>query len=547
MVVTRARAAAATAGVVYTPRDVCEPMVRLALAPLLSRDDLLALRVCDPAIGEGAFLIEIVRVLGEALAAGGMPLDRARRLVAEHCVHGVDIDARAVAAAHVAVESFVGARVPALREHLRVGDALAIDWPVRFDALVGNPPYVRQELLANKAALRGFASYDGVADLYVYFIELAHRIADRFCLIVPNKWMTAAYGRRLRELLSRAGTIAGVVDFARGLPLFSDADAFPCIVWGGAEPGGTPRAELRAARVVEPTRVADALAEPGIVHARERWRADPWHIDDPDDVALIDRLAARWPTLAQVVPERPSRGVVTGCNRAFVIDGDTRARLLADEPDAAALIRPFIKGRDVRRWQPAHGDRYILLVDRGTSLAKLPRVRAHLEQFRAALEPRPADHEGPWHGRKPGTYRWCELQDPVVPLAKSRAPRLFYQDIQTAPACCLDASGELVPDTTVWILPSSDPFLLAVLNSSLYAWYARRRFPPALNGAVRPKLEYMRALPVAQPARALRRKIGELVARQLEHADPAIDRELDELVCVAYELRPDEPARLRER
>ena len=100
MVVTRARAAAAaSAGVVYTPHDVCEPMVRLALAPLVSRDDLLAMRVCDPAIGEGAFLIEIVRVLGEALAARGMPLDRARRLVAERCLHGVDVDARAVAAA----------------------------------------------------------------------------------------------------------------------------------------------------------------------------------------------------------------------------------------------------------------------------------------------------------------------------------------------------------------------------------------------------------------------------------------------------------------
>lgn len=539
MAVTRARA---EAGVVYTPRDVCEPMVRLALAPLLGRDDVLALRVCDPAIGEGAFLIEIVRVLGEALATRGIPLATARKLVAERCLHGVDIDPRAVAAAHVAVEDFVGARVPALREHLRVGDALALDWPHRFDALVANPPYVRQELLANKAALRSFAAYDGVADLYVYFVELAQRIAERFCLIVPNKWMTAAYGRPLRELLARTGRVEGIVDFARGLPLFRDADAFPCIVWGGS--AGT---SIRAARIDSPTTVTDALAAPGISHARERWRADPWHIDEPDDVALIDRLSARWPSLAHVIPERPSRGVVTGCNRAFVIDAEARARLLADEPAAAPLIRPFIKGRDVRRWQPADTERYILLVDRGTSLATLPRVRAHLEQFRSALEPRPADHGGAWHGRKPGAYRWYELQDPVVPLAKSRAPRLFYQDIQTAPACCLDPSGELVPDTTVWILPSADPLLLAILNSPLYAWYARRRFPPALNGAVRPKLEYMRALPIAQPPPALRAKIAELVARQLTAPDPALDAELATLVDVAYELRPDEAARLRER
>src|SRR5262249_17480020 len=142
-------------------------------------------------------------------------------------------------------------------------------------------------------------------------------------------------------------------------------------------------------------------------------------------------------------------------------------------------------------WLPEPAERWILLVDRGASLAALPAVRAHLAQFRAALEP--------GSGRKPGAYKWYELQDPVGALAASRAPRMFYQDIQTAPACCSDDSGELVPDTTVWCMPA-DRFLLAILNSPLYRWYARRRFPPALNGAVRPKLEYMRALPIAQPA-----------------------------------------------
>ena len=521
MAVTRARP---QLGVVYTPRDVCEPMTRLVLAPLLSRDPR-TLRICDPAIGEGAFLIEIVRVLSEPLIARGMTPVRAKQLVAEHCLYGVDIDPRAVAAAHVAVEEFVGARVPVLREHLRVGDALAIEWGAPFDALVANPPYVRQELLANKAALRSFEAYDGVADLYVYFIELAQRIAHRWCVIVPNKWMTAAYGRPLRDLLARTQQLAGVVDFARGLPLFHDADAFPCIVWGDRD----HRAPPRASRASQPS-IATALAAPGIVHAR--WHREPWHIDDPDDAALLARLA-RFPKLADVVPERPSRGVVTGLNRAFVIDAETRARILADEPAATSLIRPFIKGRDVRPWQPAPIERYVLMIDRGISPPRA--VRAHLARFRAELE-----------DRKPGKYKWYELQDPVVPLAKSRAPRLFYQDIQTQPACCLDPSGELVPDTTVWILPSSDPFLLAVLNSPLYAWYARRRFPPALNGAVRPKLEYMRALPIATPRSALRAKIAALVTRQLAHADPHIDDQLAALVDEAYGLTADEAARLRD-
>ena len=79
-------------------------------------------------------------------------------------------------------------------------------------------------------ALRRYAVYDGVADYYVYFLELAQRIARRWCLIVPNKWLTAAYGRPLRAFL--AGRVEGLVDFGRALPLFRNADAFPCIVWG---------------------------------------------------------------------------------------------------------------------------------------------------------------------------------------------------------------------------------------------------------------------------------------------------------------------------
>jgi hypothetical protein len=494
-------------------------MVRRALEPLVrgkTRDELLALRVCDPAIGEGAFLVEIVRVLGELVGD--------RRAVAERCIAGIDIDPRAVTAARAAVERFVGAPVPALREQLRVGDALAVDWGGRpFDALVANPPYVRQELLGDaKHALRGFAAYDGAADLYVYFVELAHRIVragGRYCVVVPNKWLTAAYGRPLRALLDREQSVEGLVDFGRGL--FGDADAFPCIVWGTV--GGSTRA-IATARATAAS-VAHALDDTRDV-PRARWR---WHLDGARETPLLDRLAAL-PTLAEIVPERPSRGVVTGLNAAFVIDSATRARLVERDPACAALIRPFLKGRDVRRWRVEPADRHLLLIDRGTELPRA--LRDHLAQFRAALEP--------GTGRKPGRYQWFELQDPVVPLAKAREPRLFYQDIQTQPACALDETGELVPDTTVWILPTSDRFLLAVLNSPLYGWYAQRRFPPALNGAVRPKQEYMRALPIAQPSPDLRARIVTAVDAQLAGEDR--DAELAALVADAYELSRAERA-----
>jgi adenine-specific DNA-methyltransferase len=525
-------------GVVYTPASVASAMVRIALEPLVrgrSAGELAALRICDFAVGEGAFVRCVIDQLAAAIR-GAWTHENTRddealsRTLAAACVTGVDVDARAIAIAREATAC----------ENLRVGDALSLDWnDPGFDVVVGNPPYVRQEWLADKRALDRYEVADGVADLYVYFLELAHRIlrpGGRYCVITPNKWLTAEYARPLRAFLTARGSVEGVVDLAR-LPLFADADAFPCIVWGSTGIRRQPRGHRAISGDVEA-----ALRDPGVPLTPS---AEPWHIDDDASRALIERLE-RWPALGTLLPDRPARGVVTGCNRAFVIDRATRDRLIAEHASSAALIRPFVKGRDLRRWRTAEIDRYLLLIDRGTPIDRYPALAGHLALFRAALEPKPVGHAGVWHGRKPGSYRWFELQDPVGALAASPQPRLVYQDIQTEPACAL-LDGGLVPDTTVWMLPTDDRYLLAVLNSSIYGFYARRRFPPALNGSVRPKLAYLRALPIATPTPAARRAIETLVDERLRGGSGELDRVIDDAVSDAYELERSERTLVRER
>ncbi|MGE0404300.1 MAG: Eco57I restriction-modification methylase domain-containing protein, partial [Kofleriaceae bacterium] len=553
-------------GVVYTPPHVARAMTRLAIAPLVDAalvdaaragaapsHAILSLRICDPAAGAGAFLVEVVDHMADHLVAAWQREGRsptpalareARALVARTCIAGVDIDAHALLAAARRLDLDGDASTSSRdtkRDHpVRIADALTLDWPAAFpdvfanggfDVVLANPPYIRQESLDTKTALEDFEVYDGVADLYVYFVELAHRLlrpGGRYCVIVPNKWMTVEYGRPLRTFLARATTLDGVADLSTHA-LFANADAFPCIVWGTVSaPSARPLIGVRAAasesvedvlgRACESsTAQSPAAASPTGTHIpRDRWSSEPWHIDASSDRFLLERLAHAYPTLGDVIGSRWSRGVVTGLNDAFVIDRATRDMLLAADLGSASWIRPFLRGRDVRSYLPAPIDRWLLLVDRGTSFDLLPLpIRDHLARFRDRLEPRPIDHAGAWPGRKPGSYQWYELQDPVVPLARSREPRLFYQDIQTAPACALDRTGELVPDTTVWILPSTDRYLLAILNSRLYGWYARRRFPPALNGAVRPKLAHMQRLPIPVPSADLRREIEILVERRI--------------------------------
>jgi hypothetical protein len=88
-------------GVHFTPRDLAARIVSTTLRPLLALatpDRTLNLRVCDPAVGGGVFLLEVVRQLGGRLYAAGLVQDiyEARRLVAIHCAYGVDKDLASV-------------------------------------------------------------------------------------------------------------------------------------------------------------------------------------------------------------------------------------------------------------------------------------------------------------------------------------------------------------------------------------------------------------------------------------------------------------------
>jgi len=128
-------------GSFFTPPELVAAIVRRALGPLLAEcgadaSRLLGLRVLDPALGAGAFLLEVLAQLGAALDARCSPPRHARHprlptswrsLVAESCLYGVDRDPLAVALARASLWLAAAApeqALPALGRHLRVGDAL---------------------------------------------------------------------------------------------------------------------------------------------------------------------------------------------------------------------------------------------------------------------------------------------------------------------------------------------------------------------------------------------------------------------------------------
>ena len=289
-----------------------------------------------------------------------------------------------------------------------------------FDAIVGNPPYVRQETIKQdkpylKAAFS--STFDASCDLYVYFMEreiTLLRAGGIMGMIVANKWQRAAYGKRLREFLVRRAKPLSIVDFGHS-PVFPDADTFPCvpILSRRMEPLGCsidlpqedsllvchyPREQYDPNMSLMPYVTANVTELP-----IRLLDSTGWSLDDASVLLLLDKIRRIGVPLREVVASKPVYGLKTGCNEAFYIDEDTKRRLIAENPQSVELIRPLLRGRDIDRWRGRSSNRYIIVARHRTDINKYPAIKKHLHKHRKRLEPCPdkwrVQEDGKWPGR----------------------------------------------------------------------------------------------------------------------------------------------------
>ena len=389
--------------------------------------------------------------------------------------------------------------------------------PGGFHAVIGNPPYVRQEgLIEQKPILAtSYTAYDGAADLYVYFVERALsllRPGGRLAFVLTNKWLKAAYAEKLRTLLAEHAWVEDVTDFGHARGFFADADVMPCIATIRRPDPALDAPEQATVAAIPSADVGygGLEAQIGAVRfalPRARLGRDAWVLEPPEVLALLDKLERAGRPLREYVGHAPHYGIKTGLNEAFVVDQATRDRLVAEDPRSETLIRPFLRGQDVGRWVAEWAGEWMIFARHGTRIEDYPAVLRHLEAFRTRLEPRPAEWrptaaQRTWPGRKPGSYDWFEIQDNVAYWQAFARPKIVYQVIQFHPSYCLDRGGHLSNDKT-FFLPSDDPWLLACLNAPLTWWRNWRRLPHLKDEALSPMGFLMEQAPIPEPPAAM--------------------------------------------
>lgn len=563
---------------------------------------LRGIKILDPACGSGAFLVaafdflrqeyeRVNRLIAELTGApqqiGLYDLDRQ---ILQDNLYGVDLNHESVEITKLSLWLKTARRDKPLNnlDHtIRCGNSLieppaadapaelieafaqlppdtrAFDWRTGFpevfarggfDIVIGNPPYVRQELLGpfKPWLSRRYATWHGVADLYVYFYERGMELLapdGKLSYIVTNKWQRAGYGEPLRRFFSERAEIEEIVDFGHA-PIFEDADTFPCILVARPRPASPGAEPLMVSVCPVPRDRTAELSLENYIHEHgypvpwSRYGAEPWSLEPPDVDALMEKIRSCGVPLSEFIGAKPYRGVLTGLNEAFLIDNATRLRLIQDDPGCAEIIKPYLRGQDIKRWAPDWQDLWMIVLKSSGNHAwpwgesgaeaeavfqrSYPSLHAHMKPLQERLMAR----------QDKGRY-WWELRSCDYYAAFEQA-KMLYQEIQFHPQYAI-SEGPLYGNNKVFLLPSAELYLLAVLNSPLMWWHNWRYLPHMKDEALNPAGFRMESLPIAEPTPDIREQAEAGVTRLIELTGESQQQNRELLDWLRVEFAIDTP------
>ena len=266
----------------------------------------------------------------------------------------------------------------------------------------------------------------------------------------------------------------------------------------------------------------------------QKWKYRPSHsIGYFIDIYLKDKIE-KYGTPLKEWGINIYRGVLTGCNDAFIIDGAKRAELIAADPKSDEIIRPILRGRDIKRYGYDFADLWLINIECGSTNAN----RSTLEPEEYIKTSYPAIYEHfveiankPTRGKglkgrdDMGDY-WWELRSCAYTNDFSKQ-KIVWADIATRPTFALVEPGVYF-NNTCYMLCDAPKYVLAILNSKLMGWYFRK-IATDLGSGSRYFKQFVELLPIIQLSNAEEISL-------LEEASEFNEEYIDKIVYSLYGL-----------
>lgn len=420
---------------------------------------------------------------------------------------------------------------------------------VGFDVVIGNPPYVQLQKMKAESAYfeqQSFSTFIRTGDLYELFYERGWQILKDdgiLCFISSNKWMRANYGQKLRNFFMTNGSILQLIDFG-DTPLFENAATYTNILLFEKNSHSKCTCQvfdLSRERVTDEnfTSSLDALYN----RYQPLFTPEQYLIVREEELRIKRKVEQQGISLKNWNIEI-YRGILTGFNDAFIIDGAKRAQLIAADPKSAEIIKPLLRGKDIKRYCIDFQDVWVINSHNGVKEKQIPPINVpqdfpaiyeHLKQFQSACEKR-ADQGDHWTNLRNCAY-----------LEKFEQEKLIYGESSKEFQCVIDYEGMYLNKTLFFIVGEYLHFLAAFLNSRLFTFCFKDEFPDLQGDSRSFMKEILLKIPIKKPSSDANVTFSQLViqtqnTKKQGHDTCALEAEIDRLVYALYGLSAEEIA-----
>jgi predicted type IV restriction endonuclease len=438
-----------------------------------------------------------------------------------------------------------------------------------FDAVIGNPPYIRIQNMKEWAPVevefykkRYVSAGKGNYDIYVVFAEKGLsllNVSGRLGYILPHKFMNAKYGEGLRGVLAKGRNLSHMIHFA-DQQVFDQATTYTCLLFLDRQP--KEAVDIVKVKDLDAWRI-QGEGETGSIPA-DTLNASEWNFVVGKGADLFRRLSEMPVKLGDVA--RIFQGLVTGADPVFILDSPRNL-----ETD---ILRPFIKSQKLSSYSHAKPEFWMLfpydlqggkatLFPRSDFEEKYPNAWRYLNDNKNRLTAR---ERGKWDHAQ--WYAFGRSQN----LTMMEGPKLIIQVMSIGPRIIYDDENFYMTGR------GSGPFygirqkddrvdlllLCGIMNSKLFGYIIQNQSTPMRGGYIKFSKQYIETAPIPildqnqKKDKAIHDRMVELVERMLDlnkrlHAATlaqekemiqrqidATDRQIDNLVYELYDLTDEE-------
>ena len=425
---------------------------------------------------------------------------------------------------------------------------------VGFDCVIGNPPYIQlQKMGADADALQkmNYETYERSGDIYCLFYEMGMKLLKPGALlsfITSNKWMRAGYGKSLREHLSSKYNPTLLIDFANN-KIFDSATVLVNIL--SLEKCENQGRTLSCS--VEDGFDVSKLSEYIQTHAvfSSFSSTESWSILSDIERSIKAKIEAIGTPLKDW-DIQINYGIKTGFNDAFIINSTKRSDILnacqtEDERQRTAeIIRPILRGRDIKRYGYEWADQYIVATfpSRQYKIDDYPALKEFLLSFGIErLEQTGKEYiiDGEKiKARKKTNNKWFETQDSISYWDEFSKPKIIYPNMTKFLPFVYDTSGLVTNQKCFIITGKRLAFLTAFFNSSLFKFCFADKFPE-LQGKTRELSKiFMDDIPVMEVSDDEETRFLTLVEAAQKNISKEKLLEIDNAIFDLYQLTNEE-------